>query len=112
MAAPPTPTTPSNTPSFRIVIGCDSAGVNYKTALKTQLQKDPRVTEVIDVGVTTDGGDLDTAYPHIGVACARKVADGSADRGLLICGTGMGVAISANKVAGVWSRRADVYLSV
>jgi ribose 5-phosphate isomerase B len=83
---------------MRIVVGCDDAGVDYKERLKADLQADERVTEVIDVGVTADE---DTAYPHIGVAAAKLVADGKADRALLICGTGLGVAISANKVQGV-----------
>jgi ribose 5-phosphate isomerase B len=42
-----------------------------------------------------------TPYPHVAVAAARKVARGEADRALLICGTGLGVAISANKVPGI-----------
>jgi len=42
-----------------------------------------------------------TAYPHIGLNVARAVAAGEADRGLLICGTGIGMAISANKVPGI-----------
>jgi ribose 5-phosphate isomerase B len=42
-----------------------------------------------------------TAYPHLAVAAARLVASGECDRALLICGTGLGVAISANKVKGV-----------
>lgn len=84
--------------TFRIVIGCDDAGLQYKEALKADLQQDPRVSEVIDVGVN-DGET--TPYPHVAVAAARKVAQGEADRALLICGTGLGVAISANKVPGV-----------
>ncbi|MBO0518373.1 RpiB/LacA/LacB family sugar-phosphate isomerase, partial [Streptomyces beijiangensis] len=43
----------------------------------------------------------DTAYPHVAVDAARLVADGSFDRALLVCGTGLGVAISANKVPGI-----------
>ena len=46
-------------------------------------------------------GDDDTAYPHVAVAGARKIAAGEADRGIFVCGTGMGVAISANKVPGI-----------
>ncbi|NED63357.1 RpiB/LacA/LacB family sugar-phosphate isomerase, partial [Streptomyces sp. SID10244] len=42
-----------------------------------------------------------TDYPHVAVAAARMVADGKADRALLVCGTGLGVAISANKVPGI-----------
>ena len=84
--------------TLRIVVGADDAGFDYKEKLKADLQADDRVAEVIDVGVGPDGH---TAYPHIGVAAARKVADGEADRALLVCGTGLGVAISANKVPGI-----------
>ncbi|WP_165065463.1 ribose-5-phosphate isomerase [Marisediminicola senii] len=86
-----------NTP-WRIVIGNDSAGVEYKEALKAMLEADPRVASVVDVGIGT--GDS-TDYPHVAVDAARKVAAGDADRALLICGTGLGVAISANKVNGI-----------
>lgn len=86
------------TEPFRIVVGSDDAGYQYKEALKEDLQNDPRVIEVTDVGV---GGEDNTAYPHVAVAAARMVADGRADRALLVCGTGLGVAISANKVPGV-----------
>jgi ribose 5-phosphate isomerase B len=83
---------------LRIVVGSDDAGYEYKTALKALLQSDDRVAEVVDVGV---GGDEHTAYPHVAVEAARRVAAGDADRALLVCGTGLGVAISANKVAGI-----------
>lgn len=83
---------------LRIAIGCDDAGIEYKKILKADLAADPRVDEVIDVGV---GDDEHTAYPHIGVAGARTVAEGRADRALLICGTGMGFAMAANKVPGI-----------
>jgi ribose 5-phosphate isomerase B len=83
---------------LRIVVGSDDAGYEYKEALKGDLRGDPRVTEVTDVGV---GADDNTAYPHVAVAAARMVAEGRADRALLVCGTGLGVAISANKVPGI-----------
>jgi ribose 5-phosphate isomerase B len=83
---------------WRIVVGSDDAGLQYKEILKADLEKDPRVAEVVDVGVRADET---TAYPHVAVVAAQKVAAGDADRALLICGTGLGVAISANKVAGV-----------
>jgi len=83
---------------FRVVMACDSAGVEYRDAIKADLEKDERVDEVIDVGV--EAGD-NTAYAHPAVTAARKIAAGEADRGILICGTGMGVAISANKVPGI-----------
>ena len=87
-----------NTTGFRIVVGNDEAGVEYKNALKALLEADPRVESVLDIGV---GPDDSRAYPHVAVDAARKVADGEADRALLICGTGLGVAIAANKVPGI-----------
>jgi ribose 5-phosphate isomerase B len=83
---------------LRIVIGADDAGYDYKEALKRDLEANDLVASVVDVGVAADGH---TAYPHVAVAAAQLVADGHADRALLICGTGLGVAISANKVRGI-----------
>ena len=90
-------------PQWRVVLAADEAGVSYKDAIKADLLKDPRVKEVLDVGVNldADGVPEKTAYPHVAVAAARKVAAGEADRGILVCGTGMGVAIAANKVPGI-----------
>ncbi|EID10331.1 D-erythrulose 4-phosphate isomerase DerI2 [Mycolicibacterium phlei] len=85
--------------SFRIVIGGDNAGFNYKEALRKDLEADPRVATIEDVGVN-DPADA-TSYPNVAVAAAEKVAAGEADRALLICGTGLGVAIAANKVKGI-----------
>jgi ribose 5-phosphate isomerase B len=84
--------------SLRIVIGADDAGFDYKEILKRDLESDPRVSSVVDVGVAADGH---TDYPHIAVEAARLVAEGEADRALLVCGTGLGVAIAANKVPGI-----------
>jgi ribose 5-phosphate isomerase B len=84
---------------WRVVLAADEAGVSYKNAIKADLLKDPRVKEVLDVGVDSDTDK--TAYPHVAVAGARKIAAGEADRGIFVCGTGMGVAIAANKVPGI-----------
>lgn len=81
-----------------IGVGADEAGYAYKEVLKADLQADPRVVEVLDVGV---GAGVTTPYPDVAQAAADLVADGRADRALLICGTGLGMAIAANKVAGV-----------
>ena len=83
---------------WRIVVGSDLAGYDYKEVIKTDFEKDPRVDQVIDVGV---GSEEDVDYPHVAVNGARKVAAGEADRALLLCGTGIGVAIAANKVPGI-----------
>jgi ribose 5-phosphate isomerase B len=81
---------------WRVVVGSDDAGLDYKEILKKDLLNDDRVAEVMDVGA-----DDATPYPHVAVAAARLVAEGKADRALLVCGTGLGVAISANKVPGI-----------
>jgi ribose 5-phosphate isomerase B len=97
------------TAGWRIVIGNDEAGVEFKTALMALLIADDRVASVVDVGV--DASDS-TPYPHVAVSAARKVAAGEADRALLICGTGLGMAISANKVAGIRAATAHDSYSV
>ncbi|MFE5409010.1 ribose-5-phosphate isomerase [Microbacterium sp. NPDC056569] len=83
---------------LRIVIGADDAGFDYKEILKKDLEQNPGVVEVIDVGVDADGH---TPYPKVAIEAAQQVAAGTADRALLICGTGLGVAIAANKVPGI-----------
>lgn len=83
---------------WRIVVGSDDAGYDYKEILKKDLEANGLVVSVVDVGVSADGH---TAYPHVAVNAARMVANGEADRALLVCGTGLGVAIAANKVHGI-----------
>jgi len=86
------------TEKLRIVVGSDDAGHQYKEALKQDLLDSSLVVEVTDVGVDADGH---TAYPKVAIAAAEMVARGEADRALLVCGTGLGVAIAANKVKGI-----------
>lgn len=94
---------------LKIVIGSDDAGFQYKEVIKAIFKTDEYVTEVIDVGVDAEGN---TPYPTIAVTAAEMVAEGKVDRGLLICGTGMGVAMSANKVPGVRASAAHDSYSV
>ena len=90
---------PSSQQPLRIAIGCDDAGITYKKAIKEDLSNDSRVADILDVGVAEH--EDKTAYPHIAVDAAKLVQKGDADRAILICGTGLGVAISANKVPGI-----------
>jgi ribose 5-phosphate isomerase B len=83
---------------YVVAIGADNAGADMKNALRKQLETDPRF-DVIDFGVP-DASD-DRPYPHVGLDVAQAVARGEARRGLLVCGTGIGMAISANKVPGI-----------
>ncbi|KAI5297519.1 hypothetical protein KEM55_004567 [Ascosphaera atra] len=86
-------------PPLRIVMACDDAGHGYKETIKACFEKNPLVASITDVGVASQ--DDKTAYASKAVQAASLIADGQADRGLLICGTGLGVAISANKVPGI-----------
>jgi ribose 5-phosphate isomerase B len=84
---------------WKIVVGSDNAGYGYKEEFKELLEADDRVDSVVDVGVT--GREDGTLYPNVAEEAAKRVASGEVERGLLVCGTGLGVAISANKVQGV-----------
>lgn len=83
---------------YVLAVGADNAGVDLKNAIAKMLANDPRV-EIRDFGVP-DSSDA-KAYPHVGLDVAEAVARGEAKRGLLVCGTGIGMAIAANKVPGV-----------
>lgn len=79
-----------------ISIGSDHAGFEYKQAL-VELLKSLKHT-VLDVG--TDSPER-VDYPDFGVAAARLVSEKKAELGVLICGSGIGISIAANKVAGI-----------
>ncbi|ASN53016.1 ribose-5-phosphate isomerase [Sinomonas sp. R1AF57] len=85
-------------PAWRIVVGSDDAGFDYKEIIKRDLEGSEAVVSVADVGVDADGH---TNYPTIATTAAEMVARGEADRAILICGTGLGVAVAANKVKGI-----------
>lgn len=96
---------------WRVAVGADEVGLPYKDAIKLDLEDDDRVVNVIDVGVNEDDDDP-SRYPSIGHRVAEMVAAGEVDRGLLICGTGIGMAVSANQVDGVWATVAHDSYSV
>lgn len=80
----------------RILIGADNLGVELKRTLVEHLEA--RSWQVTDIGVhSADPVD----YPDIAVELARRISLGEFERGILICGTGAGMAITANKVANV-----------
>jgi ribose 5-phosphate isomerase B len=81
---------------MRIALGADHAGVALKEQLKARL--DARGIAYEDFGATTTES---VDYPDLAVKVARAVAGGAFDRGVLICGTGAGMAIAANKIAGI-----------
>lgn len=85
---------------LRIVIGSDGAGYEYRHAFMEDLRSDPRVAWVRDLGVDDEERDT-THYPDVAVRVGEAIMAGEADRGVLICGTGLGMAMSANKVPGI-----------
>ncbi|USQ76476.1 RpiB/LacA/LacB family sugar-phosphate isomerase [Ornithinimicrobium cryptoxanthini] len=80
---------------MRIVIGAPGNGAALKDAMVAHLEADERVSEVIDLSTA------DITYPDVSFQAARAILDGKADRGILVCGTGVGTAIAASKVSGM-----------
>ena len=81
----------------RIAVGSDHAGFELKSKIIAHLEA--REIEALDQGA--DDGEQSVDYPEFGARVARAVAAGKADAGILVCGTGIGQSITANKVHGV-----------
>lgn len=81
---------------MKISIGCDHGALDLKKAVAEHLQKQGH--EVKDFGTYT----LDSCdYPEYAAAAAQAVADGTCDKGIVLCTTGIGVSITANKIKGI-----------
>lgn len=81
---------------MKIAIASDHGGYRLKEAVKEYLQS--RDIEVLDLGTDSEES---VDYPAFGFACGEAVAAGKADRGIVCCGTGIGISIAANKVKGI-----------
>ena len=82
--------------AMKIIIGCDEAAFEFKEAVKQYLET--KKIEVMDVGVYDKNPVL---YPDIAAQACRKIQRGEAEQGILICGTGIGMSITANKFKGI-----------
>lgn len=82
---------------MRVAIASDHGGFEQKQELVSYLT-DELHCEVVDMGTDSDAS---VDYPDFGVKVARAVSVGEVDRGVLVCGTGIGMALTADKVAGV-----------
>lgn len=81
---------------MKIAIGCDHGGITLKDSIVNYLEE--RGVQIEDFGTFgTDSVD----YPDFAYKVARSVADGKADKGILMCGTGIGISIAANKINGI-----------
>lgn len=88
----------------KVALGCDEAGFDMKETVKKHLES--QGFEVADYRESSDPID----YPDVASAVAKDIAAHKADRGVLICGTGIGMAIAANKVPGISAAQAhDTY---
>lgn len=81
---------------MKIAIASDHGGFGLKENIKKYLEE--RNIEVMDLGTYSEES---VDYPVYGKACGEAVANGEADRGIVCCGTGIGISIAANKVKGV-----------
>ena len=81
---------------MKIAIACDHGGYQLKEEVKAYLLE--REIEVLDLGTNSEAS---VDYPEYGFKCGEAVANGDADRGIVVCGTGIGISIAANKVKGV-----------
>jgi ribose 5-phosphate isomerase B len=82
---------------MKVAIGADHGGIDMKTQLAALLARAGH--EVIDFGNKVY--DQDDDYPDFAIPLARAVAEGQVDRGVLVCGSGVGASVAANKVSGV-----------
>lgn len=89
---------------MRVALGSDHAGFPLKQRVREALERLGHTVE--DVG--TDSAETSVDYPDFSFAVAERVADGRAERGVVVCATGIGASIAANKVDGV---RASVVTS-
>lgn len=80
---------------MRVVMGAPENGAMLKNEVKAYLEADERVSEVVDLSTP------DISYPAVSFLAAQAIREGRADRGILVCGTGVGTAIAASKVQGV-----------
>ena len=81
---------------MRIAVGSDHAGYGLKSEIAPLLERDGH--DIVDVGTDSDES---TDYPRHAAEAARMVAQGQAERAVLVCGSGVGVSIVANKIDGV-----------
>lgn len=85
---------------LRLLVGSDGAGLDYKEAFVADLREHPQVASVVDLGASPDD-PAGTSYPSVATRAGELIMAGEADRAVLVCGTGIGVAIAANKVSGI-----------
>ncbi|MBR4868336.1 MAG: ribose 5-phosphate isomerase B [Clostridia bacterium] len=81
---------------MKLAIGCDHGGIDLKLEIVKHLEE--RGIEIVDFGIKEYQS---VNYPEIALPLAKAVAAGECERGILVCGTGIGMSMAANKVKGI-----------
>ncbi len=81
---------------MKIVIGCDHGGFEHKNTIAEHLKSQGH--EVVDCGIY-ENKSVD--YPDIAIKVCEQITNGNCERGILVCGTGIGMSLAANKVKGI-----------
>ncbi len=81
---------------MKIALGCDHGGLEHKNAILEHLKS--RGFEVVDFGIYEQAS---VDYPDIAIKVANAIKDGECEKGILVCGTGIGMSLAANKVKGI-----------
>jgi len=82
---------------MKIALAADHGGYELKEKVKEHLKQ--KGIEILDLGCSIEEGSVD--YPNYGKACGEAVMRGDAEKGIVFCGTGIGISIAANKVKGI-----------
>ena len=90
---------------MKLIIAAPANCMELNNALQARLAADPRISSLRDMST-------DTSYPQLSFAVAQAITAGEAERAIVICGTGIGTAIAANKVAGIRAATAHDLTSV
>ncbi len=86
----------SDSLALRVALGGDHAGFPLKQAVAERFS--PLVTSLTDCGTNSDAS---CDYPDFAISVAKEMVEGRADRGIMVCGSGVGVSVAANKIPGI-----------
>lgn len=93
-------------PGEAVALGADDAGEPLKEAVRQYLEERGVPYRDYSADTTPPDGEGDVDYPDVALRVAQAIAAGAHQRGILVCGTGIGMAIAANKVPGVYAAQA------
>ncbi|MEM6470781.1 MAG: ribose 5-phosphate isomerase B [Planctomycetota bacterium] len=87
--------------ALKIALGGDHAGFTLKSVIASMLQADGSASLVASVNDCGTFDEQSCDYPDFALAVGREIVSGNADRGIIVCGSGVGVSVAANKIPGI-----------